>query len=43
MTVLRGKDINIGVKSVRHARYTVLQMAKFAVLRELFKDILRRI
>ena len=40
---LREKLVKIGVKRVRHARYTVFQMAEVAVPRELFDQILRQI
>jgi hypothetical protein len=43
MTTLREKLIKIGAKVVRHARYTVFQMAEVAVPQDLFRSILRRI
>ncbi len=43
MTTLREKLIKIGAKVVRHARYTVFQMAEVAVPQDLFRAILRRI
>jgi hypothetical protein len=43
MTTLREKVIKIGAKVVKHARYTVFQMAEVAVSQELFTAILRRI
>jgi hypothetical protein len=43
MTTLREKLIKIGSKLVRHARYTVCQMAEFAVPRELFSAIIAMI
>jgi len=38
---LREKLVKIGAKVVRHARYAVFRMAKVAVPRELFGQILR--
>ena len=43
LTSLREKLIKIGAKVVRHARYTVFQMAEVAVPREPFRKILLRI
>jgi hypothetical protein len=43
MTTLREMLIKIGAKAVRHARYTVFQMAEVAVPQDLFRSILRRI
>ena len=43
MTTLREKLIKIGAKVVRHARYTVFQMAEVAVPQDLFRSILERI
>ena len=43
LTTLREKLIKIGAKIVRHARYVTFQMAKVAVPRKLFREILRRI
>ena len=43
LTSLREKLIKIGAKVVRHARYTVFQMAEVAVPRELLEKILRLI
>ena len=41
--ILREKLVKIGAKLVRHGRYVIFQMAKVAVPRELFKEILRLI
>ena len=43
MTTLREKLIKIGAKVVRHARYTIFQLAEVAVPRELFSAIIARI
>ena len=43
MTTLREKLIKIGAKVVRHARYTIFQMAEVAVSRELLLVIIARI
>jgi hypothetical protein len=43
MTTLREENIKIGAKVVRHARYTIFQMAEVAVSRELFSAIIDRI
>ena len=43
LTTLREKLVKIGAKIIRHGRYIVFQMAEFAILRDLFADILYRI
>ena len=43
LTTLREKLIKIGAKIVRHGRYVTFQLAKVAIPRSLFADILRRI
>jgi len=43
LTTLREKLFKIGAKVVRHSRYVVFQMAKVAVPRLLFREILGRI
>ena len=43
LTMLREKLIKIGAKVVKHARYTLFQMAEVAVSRELFAAILGKI
>jgi hypothetical protein len=43
LTTLREKLVKIGARIVRHGRYVVFQLAKVAVSRALFADILRRI
>lgn len=43
MTSLREKLIKIGAKIVRHGRYVTFKMAKVAVSRNLFEEILRLI
>ncbi len=43
LTTLRKKLIKIGAKVVRHGRYVTFQLAEVAVLRELFRKILRLI
>lgn len=43
LTTLREKLVKIGAKIVRHGRYIVFQMAKVAIPRDLFADIMRRI
>ncbi len=43
LTTLREKLIKIGAKVEAHSRYVIFQMAEFAVPRELFAAILRRI
>ena len=43
LTSLREKVVKIGAKVVAHARYTIFQMAKVAVPRELFVRILKMI
>src|SRR5205085_5249662 len=40
LTTLREKVVNIGVKVIAHARYTVFQMAEVAVPRDLYRRIL---
>ncbi len=42
-TTLREKLIKIGAKVVSHGRYVTFQLADVAVLRDLFRDILRLI
>ena len=41
LTTLREKLVKIGAKVVRHGRSIVFQMAKVAVPRQMFQDILR--
>ena len=43
LTTLREKLVKIGAKVVRHGRYVMFQLAEVAVLRELFRKILRLI
>jgi hypothetical protein len=43
LTTIREKLIKIGAEVVAHGRYVTFQMAEVAVLRDLFRDILRRI
>ncbi len=43
MTSLREKLIKIGAKVVSHGPYVTFQMAKVAVPRKLFREILRLI
>ncbi len=43
LTTLREKLFKIGAKVVRHGRYVTLQLAEFAVPRNLFREILRLI
>jgi hypothetical protein len=43
LTSLREKLVKIGAKIVRHGRYVIFQMAKVAVPKELFQEILRLI
>ena len=43
LTTLRDKLIKIGAKIVRHGRYGTFQMAKVAIPRDLFGEILRQI
>ena len=43
LTTLREKLIKIGAKVVKHARYTLFQMAEVAVSKELFTVILGKI
>jgi hypothetical protein len=43
LTTIREKLVKIGAKVVAHGRYVTFQMAEVAVLRDLFRDILRRI
>ena len=43
MTTLRERVIKIGTKVVRHAQYTIFQMAEVAVSREFFSAIIDRI
>ncbi len=43
LTTLREKLVKIGAKVVRHGRYVTFQLAEVAVLRELFRKILRLI
>jgi hypothetical protein len=43
LTTLREKLVKIGAKVVRHGRYVTFQLAKVAIPRSLFVDILRRI
>ncbi len=43
MTTLREKLVKIGAKVVRHGRYVTFQLAEVAVLKELFRKILRLI
>jgi len=43
LTRLREKLIKIGAKVVSHGRYVMFQMAKVAVPRQMFHDILRLI
>jgi hypothetical protein len=43
LTTLREKLVKIGARLTRHARQVVLQMAKVAVTRDLFAQILSRI
>ncbi len=38
-----GEAVKIGAKVVRHGRYVTFQLAEVAVLRELFRKILRLI
>jgi hypothetical protein len=40
LTSLREKQINIGAKVVSHGRYVTFQMAKVAVSRQMFAEIL---
>ncbi len=40
---LREKPIKIGAKVVRHGSYITFQLAEFAIPRDLFADIARRI
>ncbi len=43
LTTLREKLVKIGAKVVSHGRYVTFQLAVFAVPRNLFRKILRRI
>ena len=43
LTTLREKVVEIGAKVIAHARYTVFQMAKVAVPRDLFRRVLQMI
>jgi hypothetical protein len=43
LTTIREKLVKIGAEVVAHGRYVTFQMAEVAVLRDLFRDILRRI
>ncbi len=43
LTTLREKLVKIGAKVVRHGRYVTFQLAEVAVLRNLFREIQRRI
>jgi hypothetical protein len=43
LTSLREKLVKIGAKVVHHGRYVIFQMAKVAVPRKLFQEILRLI
>ena len=43
LTTLREKLVKIGAKVVRHGRYVTFQLAKAAVPRNLFREILRRV
>ncbi len=43
LTTLREKLVKIGAKIVRHGRYVTFQLAKVAVPRNLFREILRRV
>ncbi len=43
VTSLKEKPIKIGAKVVRHGRYVAFQMAKVAIPKNLFTDILRMI
>jgi hypothetical protein len=43
LTTIREKLVEIDAKVVAHGRYVTFQMAEVAVLRDLFRDILRRI
>ncbi|HKF95835.1 MAG TPA: transposase, partial [Gammaproteobacteria bacterium] len=40
LTTLREKVVKIGAKVIAHARYTVIQMAKVTVPRDLFRRML---
>lgn len=43
LTSLRDRMIKIGAKAIRHARYIILQLAKVAVPRSLWSEILTTI
>jgi hypothetical protein len=43
LTTIREKLVKIGGKGIAHARYSIFQMAQFAVPRDLFGRILRMI
>ncbi len=43
LTRLREKLVKIGAKGVRHGRYVTFQLGEVAVLRNLFREILRLI
>ncbi len=43
LTTRREKLVKIGAKVDRHGRYVTFQLAEFAIPRDLFADIMRRI